>query len=77
VAHARPSEIDYLNGEIVRLGKEMNVATPLNAVVVMLLRRVETDGRYLTAHEIERALRRGLPDRPRRQLRLRDLFRER
>lgn len=55
VARARPTEIDYLNGEIVRVGREAAVPTPLNGLVVTLLRRVETERRYVTAREIEQA----------------------
>lgn len=73
VARARPTEIDYLNGEIVRVGREAAVPTPLNGLVVTLLRRVETERRYVTAREIEQAfMRERLPDRVRRELRLCD-----
>jgi 2-dehydropantoate 2-reductase len=56
VARARPTEIDYLNGEIVRIGKSVHVPTPFNAFVVTLIRRVEAEKRFLTAREIEHAL---------------------
>jgi 2-dehydropantoate 2-reductase len=55
VARARPTEIDYLNGEIVRLGRELQVPTPLNELVVTLVRRVAAERRYLSAREIEEA----------------------
>jgi 2-dehydropantoate 2-reductase len=71
IARARPSEIEYLNGEIVRAGREAGVPTPLNEAAVTLLRRVETERRYLSANEIEHTLRgEKLPERVRRQLRL-------
>jgi len=37
----RPTEIDYLNGGIVRLGEENGVATPLNRAVWALVRGLE------------------------------------
>ncbi len=37
----RPTEMDYLNGEIVRLGGSMNVATPFNTKVVGLIGEIE------------------------------------
>ncbi|MHB8668845.1 MAG: ketopantoate reductase family protein [Burkholderiales bacterium] len=37
----RPTEIDYLNGEVVRLGRELGVATPLNAILVDMVHQVE------------------------------------
>ncbi len=42
----RPTEIDYLNGEVVRLGRELGVATPLNAVLVEMVHEVERSGRF-------------------------------
>jgi 2-dehydropantoate 2-reductase len=43
----RPTEIDYLNGEIVRLGAEVGSPTPLNAVLVELVHEVERSGEFL------------------------------
>lgn len=57
VARGQPTEIDYLNGEVVRLGRELQVPTPLNTFVVELLQRVTAGRRYLTAREIEQAFR--------------------
>ena len=37
----RPTEVDYLNGGIVRFGKEHDVATPLNQAVWALVRGLE------------------------------------
>ena len=41
LARGRPSEIDYLNGEIVRLGEQLNLPTPFNRHPVELVRQVE------------------------------------
>jgi 2-dehydropantoate 2-reductase len=37
----RPTEVDYLNGGIVRFGRENGVPTPLNEAVVALIKGVE------------------------------------
>ena len=42
----RPTEIDYLNGEVVRLGRELGVATPLNAMLVEMVHQVERSGKF-------------------------------
>lgn len=57
VARGQPTEIDYLNGEVVRLGRELSVPTPLNALVVALMQRVTAARRHLAVHDIEHALR--------------------
>jgi 2-dehydropantoate 2-reductase len=57
VARGRPTEIEYLNGEIVRLGRELQLPTPLNVLAVELLQRVTSQRRYLAISEIEQAFR--------------------
>jgi 2-dehydropantoate 2-reductase len=37
----RPTEIDYLNGGIVRFGEEQGVATPLNRAIWSLVKGLE------------------------------------
>jgi 2-dehydropantoate 2-reductase len=41
----RTTEIDWINGEVVRLGAEHGVPTPVNARLVELIRLAETGGR--------------------------------
>jgi 2-dehydropantoate 2-reductase len=41
VEAGRPTEIDYLNGGIVRFGRELGVPTPLNEVVTALVKGME------------------------------------
>jgi len=50
----RPTEIDYLNGEVVELGKKTGVPTPLNARIVELVHRVEQTGTFFTVDEVRR-----------------------
>jgi len=52
----RPTEIDYLNGEVVRLGRELGVPTPLNAALVDMVHQVEQTGRFCTVAEMGSAL---------------------
>ncbi len=55
----RLTEIDYLNGEIVRLGTEVEVPTPLNAIMVEMVHRVEKQGRFLGVSAIRKAVAAG------------------
>jgi len=55
IQRGRPTEIDYLNGEIVELGKHYGQATPLNAKIVELVHQVERTGQFLSAEEIAQA----------------------
>ncbi len=50
VRRHRPTEVDYLNGEVVRTGRQFGVAAPLNERVVSLV------------HDVERTRRRYAPD---------------
>ncbi len=43
----RPTEIDVLQGEIVRLGASLGVPTPINATVADVLRTAEEAGEGL------------------------------
>jgi len=52
----RPTEIDYLNGEVVRLGRELGVATPLNAIMVEMVHQVEQTGRFWTVATVGSAI---------------------
>ena len=54
IKRGRPSEIDYLNGEIVRLGEGLAVPTPLNKMMVALVHRVENTGEFLKPKDILR-----------------------
>lgn len=42
----RPTEIDYLNGEIVRLGQQLGMPTPYNSRVVQIVKEVERSGQF-------------------------------
>jgi len=42
------TEVDYLNGEIVNLGKKKGIPTPVNSLIIELVHHVETTRRFLT-----------------------------
>ncbi len=44
LSRGRPTEVDYLNGELVRLGARVGAATPLNARIVELIHAAEAQG---------------------------------
>lgn len=71
-ARARATGIDDFNGEVVRLGQEVGVATPVNEFVRALALRAAIGHRRFTAREIERALRRRRMGRRRAILRIVD-----
>jgi 2-dehydropantoate 2-reductase len=37
----RRTEVDYLNGYVVRKGREVGVSTPMNEAIVALTKRIE------------------------------------
>jgi len=56
IKRKRPSEIDYINGEFVRLAQENKTQAPLNSALVKLVRQVEETGEFLTREELFKAL---------------------
>lgn len=52
IRRGRPSEIDYLNGEFVRLARENSLEAPLNEKLVQLVHRVEKSGCFLSKEEL-------------------------
>ncbi len=56
IRRGRPTEIDYLNGEVVKQGKQLGVLTPLNATVVELVHGVERTGQFLSTCAIQQAM---------------------
>ncbi len=57
----RPTEIDYLNGEIVRLGETTGMATPFNSRILETVKEVEKTGKFFTPDEL--AIRFGIATR--------------
>lgn len=52
IKRGRPSEIDYLNGEFVRLAEEKNMHAALNAKLVEMVHQVEASGKFFTKAEL-------------------------
>jgi 2-dehydropantoate 2-reductase len=50
------TEVDYLNGEIVNLGKKTGIPTPANSLMVELVHQVEITGKFLTVDELSQRL---------------------
>ena len=50
----RPTEIDYLNGEIVRLGSKHGLTTPYNTTIVTVVREVEQSRKFYAPDELVR-----------------------
>jgi 2-dehydropantoate 2-reductase len=48
----RPTEIDYLNGEIVRLGEQLRMRTPFNSTIVDMVHQVERTGQFWAVDEM-------------------------
>ena len=57
VRRGEKTEIDYLNGEVVALGKRTGIPTPYNGAVVKLVHEVEATGTFLTTEEVTAAVR--------------------
>lgn len=57
LSRGRATEVDYLNGEIVRLAERLGTTAPINARIVTLVHQAEQGARSLSAEELERALR--------------------
>lgn len=53
IRRGKPTEIDYLNGEIVKLGKKTGVSTPYNSKVVQLVREVEKTHKFYSPGDLE------------------------
>lgn len=56
IKRGKKSEIDYLNGEIVRLGERNNIVTPINKKIVELVHKVEKGKGFMTPREVMRAI---------------------
>jgi 2-dehydropantoate 2-reductase len=59
VAKGRPTEIDEMNGYVVRRGRECGVATPVSAAVVDVMHEIEQATRRPSPANIDEILRRA------------------
>jgi 2-dehydropantoate 2-reductase len=56
IKRGKNTEVDYMNGEIVNLGKKRGIPTPANSLIVELVHQVETTGKFLTVDELTQRL---------------------
>lgn len=52
IKRGRTSEIDYINGEFIKLANENNLSAPLNAKLVQMVHEVETNKKFFTKEEL-------------------------
>lgn len=57
ILRKQPTEIDYLNGEFVRLGEKINFPVPVNRAIVTSVKEIEKTGQFLSRDEIGAMLR--------------------
>lgn len=57
IRRGRSTEIEYLNGEITRLGQKHGMDTPFNSGVVKAVRNVEKTGKFFSPEELARRFR--------------------
>jgi 2-dehydropantoate 2-reductase len=48
----QPTEIDYLNGEFVRLGEKTGFPVPVNRAIVEGVKQIEKSGKFFTREEV-------------------------
>ena len=59
VNKGRRTEIDFMNGHIVNMGREVGVATPMSAAIVSVVREIDAKQRIPSPDTMELALRRA------------------
>lgn len=52
IKNGKLSEIDYINGEIIRLAKKNNLEAPMNEKIVGLVHRVEDEGLFISKENL-------------------------
>ena len=53
IMRGKPSEIDFINGEVVHLAKQMRSKAPLNEKIVDMVHEVESTGKYFSVEELK------------------------
>jgi len=53
IKRGRPSEIDYINGEIVSVARKTGISVPINSKVVDMVHNVERSGEFLSKDELK------------------------
>lgn len=59
IQRKKPSEIDYINGEIVRLAEQNKMCAGINQAIVRCIHDIERTGRFLTKEEFLAEIKKG------------------
>lgn len=54
IKRGKPSEIDFINGEVALVAKNIGVAAPLNSRIVEMVHEVERSGRFFPVDKIKK-----------------------
>ena len=57
IRRGRPTEIEFLNGAIVRMAGQLRRDVPVNRAIISIVHEVESSGRHLSVAELRTALR--------------------
>jgi 2-dehydropantoate 2-reductase len=57
IKRGKTSEIEFINGEVVRLAKQIRLDAPLNERVVDMVHQVENENRFFAIDEIKKEFR--------------------
>lgn len=57
IKRGQPTEVDYLNGEVVRLGQKVGMPTPLNGLMLGMVHQCERRGGFLGPDAVREAVR--------------------
>ena len=52
---AEPSEIDFINGEVVQLAHHLKLPATLNSKIVDMVHEVERTGKFFSVEEVKKA----------------------
>ena len=58
IMRGKPSEIDFINGEVTLIGRNIGSPTPLNDKVVDMVHQVEMTGKFFSMEEVKEILNR-------------------
>ncbi len=53
IMRGRTSEIDFINGEVVAMAKQIRLTAPLNELIVDLVHQVEREGKYFSSDQVK------------------------
>ncbi|MEI7999358.1 MAG: ketopantoate reductase C-terminal domain-containing protein, partial [Candidatus Omnitrophota bacterium] len=55
IKRGKPSEIDFINGEVVQIAKHLNIQCPLNDRVVDMVHEVERSGKFYSIEDVKKS----------------------